>query len=349
MPVLLQAAAPEPVRLPKQIRVAMIGFEGHTGEIFRVLPSMPDVRVVAYAESMAAERANPAPRRQLADARRYSNYRELLDKEHLDVVAVTNNNGERAEVVIECARRKLNVIAEKPLGLDWDQLGRVRKAVQDGGISLGQLMTMRYEPAYQALRKLVAEGVIGEVGQIDSQKSYKLGNRAEWFRDRKLYGSSILWIGIHMIDLMRWTSGRDLIEVAGFQHRVGFPELRDMETVSASAFRLDNGGTATLHMDYFRPETAPSHGDDRLRLAGTRGVLEYMGATGVTLITAAAAPTTITKLPPSGSSFRDYLLATYAGAAPGITEHDIWRMNEITIAAHQAAETGRVLRTTSAP
>jgi hypothetical protein len=150
-----------------------------------------------------------------------------------------------------------------------------------------------------------------------------------------------------MIDQMRWTSGRDLVEVAGFQSRVGFPELRDMENVTGSVFRLDNGGTATLRMDYFRPETASSHGDDRLRLAGTRGVLEYMGATGVTLMTPSAPPAKIIELPPPGSVFRDYLLATYKGAAPSITEDDIWRINEITIAAHQAAETGRVLRTTS--
>ena len=30
-----------------------------------------------------------------------------------------------------------------------------------------------------------------------------------------------------------------------------------MENTTVSGFRLDNGGTATLHMDYFRPEPLP--------------------------------------------------------------------------------------------
>ena len=59
-----------------------------------------------------------------------------------------------------------------------------------------------------------------------------------------------------------------------------------METATASVLQLDNGGLATLRVDYFRPETAPTHGDDRLRLAGTKGIVEYQASTGVTLMTA---------------------------------------------------------------
>ena len=40
-----------------------------------------------------------------------------------------------------------------------------------------------------------------------------------------------------------------------------------------------------MNLDYYRPAGAPSHGDDRIRLAGTEGVLEVSGGK-VTLITA---------------------------------------------------------------
>ena len=65
----------------------------------------------------------------------------------------------------------------------------------------------------------LSEGTIGEVLQIASQKSYKLGNRAPWFRKTSTYGGSITWVGIHMLDLMRWTSGREFTSVAGFETR----------------------------------------------------------------------------------------------------------------------------------
>ena len=38
--------------------------------------------------------------------------------------------------------------------------------------------------------------------------------------------------------------------------------------------RLANGGTATCHLDFLRPASALTHGDDRLRIAGSEGVLE---------------------------------------------------------------------------
>ena len=42
------AAAAEPVKLPKKIRVAILGFEGHTAEILAPLNRLPDVEIVAY-------------------------------------------------------------------------------------------------------------------------------------------------------------------------------------------------------------------------------------------------------------------------------------------------------------
>jgi predicted dehydrogenase len=122
------------------------------------------------------------------------------------------------------------------------------------------------------------------------------------------------------------------------------PELKEQENVTASVFKLDNGGLAMLRMDYLRPRTAPSHGDDRMRIAGTRGVAEYTAATGVTLVTDDQKLHVVKDLPPRGELFVDYLQATYNGKAPAITLSDIWKVNEITIAAHEAAESGRTVK-----
>ncbi len=125
--------------------------------------------------------------------------------------------------------------------------------------------------------------------------------------------------------------------------RVGFPNTGDMETTTATAFRMDNGGTATLHMDYCLPAGAPSHGDDRLRLSGTKGVAEYMAATGTTLATATSKPHRIEKLPPEGSVFRDYIANVYAGAPATLPVDDIYTVCEVTIAAHEAAVQQRIV------
>lgn len=331
------AAAAETVRLPKKIRLGILGFEGHTAEVIEPLPRLPDVEIVAYWESGGKKQAK------LGSAKQYSDWREMLDKEKLDVVSITNNNGERAGAILEAAKRKINVVAEKPLAIDRAGLAQVREAVERNRISLGMMLPMRYEPRFLALRKVVAEGHVGEILQIAGQKSYKLGNRAPWFRKTSTYGGSITWVGIHMLDLMRWTSGREFTSVAGFETKRG-KDVGDMEIATASVFQLDNGGLATLRVDYLRPETATTHGDDRLRLAGTKGIVEYQASTGVTLMTSDGAPKVISELPPAQSLFVDYLNATYNGKAPTLPLADIYRICEVTLAAEEASNRGAMVR-----
>jgi predicted dehydrogenase len=337
--------AAQTLKLPSRIRVAIVGLDGHPGEITKPLNEVPDLDIVGIAGAEAGDvrrftRRNP----RLADVQRFDDYRRMLDTLKPDVVAVCNNNGERAAAIVEAANRKLNVIAEKPLALNRADLARVRTAVESHGVHLGMLLPMRYESSYAALRDIVRSGEIGDVIQISAQKSYQLGKREEWYKHRATYGSTILWIGIHMFDLMRFTSGRDMTEASSFMGRVGFPGYGDMETTTATAFRLDNGGTATLHMDYCLPASAPAHGDDRLRLSGTKGVAEYMAATGTTLATTTKKPHRIDTLPPEGSVFRDYLAHVYGGAPATLTTDEIYSVCEITIAANEAAVERRIVK-----
>ena len=332
-------AAPE-VRLPRKIRLALAGFDGHPEEILRVLPQLPDVELTAVAaeESDPDAEANALKNRFVAKARRYDTLAQLLSAEQLDVVAVCNHNGRRAAAILACAARKLNVIAEKPLALNRADLDAVYDAVKRNGIHLGMLLPMRFDPPYLAMRRIVESGTIGEVLQMDAQKSYQLGARPAWQKHAATYGSTILWIAIHSIDLMLWVSGRSFTEAASLQSHVGFPQVGEMQNVTASVFRMDNGGCATLHMDYLRPATASGHGDDRLRVSGTRGIVEYQESTGVTLMTEKSAPAIVRDLARQQSVFLDFLQSVYVGTRPELSWPEIVRANEVTLAAHAAAE-----------
>jgi predicted dehydrogenase len=339
-----QIAVSQMVRLPKKVRLALIGLEGHTGEILDPMDRLPELQLVAIQDPDPRLVAQVGEGKHGVGARRYSDWRELLNRETLDMVGVCGANGERAEIIVECAKRKIHIVAEKPLAITVADLDRVRQAVAESGIHLTMLLSMRFEARYRAMKQIVASGEIGEVAQIAAQKSYKLGERAEWMRNRTTYGGTIPFIGVHMVDLMRFTSGRELVEAVSFEGRVGHPELRDMENTTATIFQLDNRGTAMLHMDYFRPDTASSWGDDRLRIAGTRGVVEYQAATGVTLITDARAPREVGNLPADGSLFLDFIEALYHGVPAGLSLRDIYRVNEIVLAARESADRHQVIR-----
>ena len=346
-PAALVAAATiplAPIRLPRRLRVAILGLDGHTSEIIDQSNRLPDIEIVSVSDADPKALAKFMAKPQLIKAKPYADARQMLDREKLDLVAICNNNGERAAAILDCLSRKLDVIAEKPFALNTADLNKIKVAAAESHTKLGMLLPMRFDPEYLALRQIVNEGLIGEVAQIASQKSYKAGVSAPWYLKRATYGCNIAWIGIHMIDLMRYTSGREFKEVLGMQSHIGFPELGEMENVTVSTFKLDNGGIASLRMDYLRTEAAATHGDDRLRLAGTRGIAEYQASTGVTLMTSSQKPHVIESLPAKQSVFVDFLNSAYNGKPANLTLADMYRVTEITIAAQRAADQGTLIK-----
>lgn len=318
--------------------------DGHYSEITVAAKARPAIHVTAIAEHDPGLRQQASRNPVLAGATMYEDYRALLEREKLDVIAVCGQNGVRATVVRACAARRIPVVAEKPLVISLAELAVVKREVIRNRVPLSMLLPMRFYPAYQAMKQQIDAGEIGEVVSMQGEKSYKLGSRPDWMKHQRSYGGTIPFIGIHLVDLMRWVSGREFVTTSAFQSNVGFPQLGEMENNATINFKLDNHGTALVRLDYLRPTTAPTHGDDRLRITGTRGVIEYRQSDGLTLTTDRAPLRQITDLPAARLLFVDFLDSLYQGKPHLIQRDDVFRVTEIVLKAREAARTGRVLR-----
>ena len=340
-----EPSATDTVRLPRRIRMGLLGLDaGHVGEVTNNLGRVPDIDVVALCDPDPQLRTRYAANPRVAKATQYEDYRQMLAKEDLDLVAVNNGAGERTAAILACVARGLDVLSEKAIALNKADLDKIKRAVAAKKVALGALFRMRFGAPYRAIKQVVSSGAIGEVLQASAQKSYQIGTRAPWFLKQASYGGTLSWVGIDLIDLMRWTSGREIRQAAGFNTRPGLPGMGEMDGVVASVFKLDNGGVASMHLDYLRPKKAASHGDDRLRLIGTQGVVEYQASTGLTVITNDKAPTPIDPLPEPRSLFVDFIEATYNGKPTDLPLADIYRVSEITLATERATQEGRLIK-----
>jgi predicted dehydrogenase len=331
------------LHLPDTIRIGLIGLEGHYSDITSATKAIPQLRFTAICDPNEARLKSAARREPFTNAKTFTDYRQLLASEKLDIVGVCGENGARAEILQACAERVPAVISEKPLTLTLDELANVRRSIERHSTALTMLLTMRFYPVYQAMRRVVQNGEIGEVVAMDSQKSYKLGERPHWMKSRKTFGGTIPYIGVHMMDLMQWISGRKFVEVSAFESTVGMPDLGEMENVAALAFKLDNRGVASLRMDYQRPDTAPTHGDDRIRIVGTKGIIEYREGEALTLMTNKEPPHRITDLPPSRGLAVDFIESLYGGPPHQIRREEIFHLSEIILKAREAAEKHKIV------
>ncbi len=327
----------------RKVQVGLIGTDGHTSVLLGTIARLPNVELTAFAKSLPDDDASGMKRNKAAspDIQIYDQFEEMLEKEELDVVGVCLPYYRNAEASMAAARKGIHIVSEKPVATTLDDLEALKKAVTQSKVRLTSLMNMRCFPAYRAARKAVQDGLIGEPILLTSQKSYRFGKSRPWFyKDMETYGGTIPWAGIHSIDYMRWTTGRKFVQVSAWHGNRDHGDYPGFQDHAGVLFKLDNGGTAMTNLDYLRPDSAPTHGDDRLRIAGSEGVIEVLGAENrVHLITAADGSREL-ELGEPVDFFAD-LLAELAGQGEHlISQEDAFRLTEICLKARDAAETG---------
>jgi predicted dehydrogenase len=321
------------------MRLGLIGLKGHQSVVLNGARQLGDVELVAVSDddSRALDRfVRDTP--QARQAQKYADWRHLVEHAMIDVCCVCDENHVRAEQLLALVKRNVHIVTEKPLTTTLEDLERVQSALAESKSKLTMLLTMRHEARYAKMRELVQSGIIGEVCQISAQKSYRLEDRPEWFKSRQRLGGTIPYIGIHAVDLMSWVSGLRYRRVAAFHGRIGSEHIQETENHASILLELSNGGSATARLDYLRPSPAPTHGDDRLRLAGTEGVLEVRGGEPkLMLVTSKKEPHTIDP----GSTpnlFTEFVQALRANQPYRIPAEDCFYATKVVLKARQAAD-----------
>lgn len=325
------------------LRVAIAGLKGHQGAIISGIPKVEGARLTAVADTDPA--ALEGVRNWACadeETETYTDWREMMEAEEIDILGEAGVDSDRHAIIIAAAEKGAHCICEKPLANTLPNLADVRKAVEDSGIHLSMLLTMRFEPAYEAIRKIILNGDIGDVCLATFQKSYRLGNRPEWQRSSETFSGIIPFIGIHALDCIRWCTGREYTQVFGYCDNVAHPDVRDMEDQGQVLCKLDNGGTASARLDYCRPAAAPSHGDDRIRVAGTKGVIESLYSTEqVTLIDAEEGVKEVDVPAEKVDQFVDFVASTRGERQCRVPAADCFRMTEVVLKARASARHGR--------
>lgn len=320
-------------------RVAVFGLKGHEGVVFSGMAQLGGFEIVAVADE--DERAIARLKRDRPFARQaqgYDDWRMILEHHMIDLALVCDENHRRPDQLVALAEHNVPIVTEKPLATSLAELERVRKAVAESESVLTMLMTMRHEKHMAAVQRLIAEGAIGRPIHADAQKSYRWGNRTGWQQSRERLGGTIPYIGIHAIDLMRWTTGLELTPIAAEHGNVNPERFGETESHAAVLCSLGEEGTATARLDYLRPESAPTHGDDRLRVVGTEGIIETDSLNPkVRLISATDGPQTI-EPKPVDNLFVAFWKAHTSGQPLPIPTADCFRITEICLKARDMAD-----------
>ncbi len=326
------------------MKIGLVGARGHWNYVFEALPKLPHVQIVAVCPGSDQDDISPlvnAAAQRGAPPVQYPDYRTMLEQAAVDIVSICGPFEEHACMCIDAFRRGIHVFCEKPAALTLADLDLLRSAHQASGVHFATMMGLRCTPAFLCARKLVQDGAVGTVRMLSARKSYKLGQRPAWYHDRKTYGGTIPWVGSHAIDWIYWFSGqapfRSVSALHSRKHNAG---LGDCEMTAVLQFELDQEILATATLDYLRPAAAPTHGDDRIRVAGTEGIVEVEGDR-VTLTNVDGAKEIMPVDCPT--VFEDFVLNASQPEKALLGPEDVWAVTRACLLARQAADERRTI------
>jgi predicted dehydrogenase len=151
-----------------------------------------EVEVVGGADTYAEQRE--AFGRRYGFDRLYADYREMLEKERPDIVSVCTSAKPRAEIVQTIASMDAGVkaiYAEKPIAISLEEADAMVDVCHEAGIVLAVNCSRRWDPWYKMSRKLIDDGEIGEVMQVNVNQVGNLSHNS------------------HMLNLARYLAGGD--------------------------------------------------------------------------------------------------------------------------------------------
>ncbi len=204
----------------------------------------------------------------------YSDYKVMLSEEKPDIAIINSFFNDNGELALYAVEQGINVFCEKPIAVSYKALENIYLTAKKNNVIVGAMFNYRFCAEFVAAKKAIAEGKIGRVRLMDSRKSYKLGTRPEFYKTNKYYCGIIPWVAVHAIDWMSWLSGESYISVSAISSNICNGDNGDMDIIAAAQFELTNSTIATVTADMYRPKAAKTHGDDRVRIVGTEGIIE---------------------------------------------------------------------------
>jgi predicted dehydrogenase len=140
--------------------------------------------------------------------RRFEDAGSMLDAVAPDAVIVTSKDVTHDAYIVQALRAGCDVITEKPLAIDDQGCRSILQAVEETGRHVRVTFNYRYAPVFTEMKRLLTEGVVGDVRSVDFHwyldRSHGADYFRRWHRRRANSGGLFVHKATHHFDLVNW-------------------------------------------------------------------------------------------------------------------------------------------------
>lgn len=173
----------------------------------------------------------------------YSNYKQMLDSEDLDVVHICTPHYLHAEMICACLDRNINVLCEKPVAINEIQLNLIELSVVRTKAQLAVCQQNRFNASVRYLKELFKDQeIVAASGNLCWQRDAAYYNSAEWRGTHLQEGGGVMINqALHTLDLLQWFCGMPESVIAHNSNDT-LQGIIDVEESQLGIFKLKNGG-----------------------------------------------------------------------------------------------------------
>lgn len=252
---------------------------------------LPEIREAAHGEVYALCDTDSNALRMAGETygvpeeRRFENYMDLIMCPDVDAVDICTPN------YLHCSMAQAAISAgkpfciEKPVGMDNDEVDRLKIAADRAGVKSMVCFSYRFMPAVRYAKWLVEQGTLGKINAVYTQylksSGYMEGRRLDWRFEKRFarYGVSGD-LAVHLIDLASFLAGdiqricADTGILVKERKRLDSEEYAPVDTDDYCNFlaKIENGASATFSITRCAPGNSNCV---RMEVYGDKGGIRF--------------------------------------------------------------------------
>jgi len=190
----------------------------------------------------------------------YTDYKEMIDKENLDVVHLCTPHYLHPPMAIYALENGCHVLTEKPMATNFEDSEAMVKAAEKSGKTLGVIFQNRYNPGSVLAKKIMDSGDLGKVQgaklNVTWMRTDEYYSKSDWKGTWDKEGGGVMIDqAIHTFDLLRWLLDAK-VEYVSCHYANRTHETIDVEDVADGVIKFDNGVLASFYtINYYSEDS----------------------------------------------------------------------------------------------
>ena len=211
-----------------------------------------------------------------SSVKKYTDYKELIKKEEIDVAIIATESGYHEEIGLYCLENNINVIIEKPIALSIEGAQKLVDKAKEKGLKIAVSHQNRFNYPVQLLKKTITEGRMGKIfngmARILWTRDMNYYLQAPWRGTWELDGGTLMNQCIHNIDLLNWMMDSEIDTV--YAQTSNYIRDIEAEDYGVIIIRYKDGKIGTIEGSAI---IYPKNLEETLTITGEKGTVVIGG------------------------------------------------------------------------